>query len=360
MNTGTNVSSVVEAWLLLLCLLSSASVLAANEQDTDTINSTNTALDVNKAAEASDDEPFVPSPSILSNVGTAVDSARDRVSNRFSGFIDQVDNYLGDESPTEEPNASWARVRVDTVQQNEEGVDLKGTVKLRVVLPKSQRRFRLLLSTEDDDASATNSDASQRESISTNNEGDVSLALRFIRTARDNAFVNYDLGARIRDDKAQVFVRINAAYQHDWRWGFKNRLSNNLLYFSSSGYENRIRYDMRRPLFNRDRFYFRNAAEIGWREGFKGASIGETIGVYAELSPRKAIALEAITGYNTSLNDGNTDRFPGVEARIRFRHSVWRSWFFYEIWPTVSWSASNDFKQAFGGLIRLEVTFGNI
>jgi len=307
---------------------------------------------------SSDDEES--NSSLLSNVESIVDDTRNRVSNRFSSFVTQVDNYLGDEEATGTPNKSWARVRIDTVKPGGESLELKGTVKLRVVLPKSQERFRLLLSTEDEDVTASNSDAAERERIAAEGDGDVSLALRFIRTAKNNnVTLNYDLGARVRDDRAEIFGRINAAYRHDWIWGFRNRLTNNFFYFSSSGYENRISYDIRRIFFDRESVYFRNSTEVSWREGLSGAGIGETIGFYADLGTRKAIALEAITGYTTSLNNGQTDRFRGVEARIRFRHSVWRPWFYYEIWPSVSWSASNNYEQAYGGLIRLEVPFGN-
>ena len=85
---------------------------------------------------------------------------------------------------------------------------------------------------------------------------------------------------------------------------------------------------------------------------------GDTIGLYANLGSRKALAFEGITGYATSLNQGVEDRFRGVEARIRFRHSIWRPWFYYEIWPTVSFPVSSDFNREFGGRVRVEMLFG--
>lgn len=296
---------------------------------------------------------------VLANVGSLVDETHSRYSDRFSSFIVQIDDYLGKGDSGKPLNTSWARVRLDTVKPGAEDARLAAKVKLRIVLPQAQQRFRLLVSTEDGgDAGSSNSDAAQREKIAADENNEVALALRFIRTAREEFSVNYDLGARYKDDKAQVFARLNVGYIRPWILGFENKFTNNLTYFSASGYENRFRIDSLRRFFGGDSLYFRNSAEISWRKGYKGAGFGETIGLYADLGKRRALALEGITGYATALNDGATENYLGSEVRLRFRHSVWRPWFYYEIWPSVSWSSSNDYKKAYGGLIRLEVTFG--
>ncbi len=313
------------------------------------------------SVEPSRDAASTDSPrSVLSGVTGAVDNAHGAVSDNFSRFVVQIDDFFGSREQLDEANKSWARIRIDTVKPGGSDVKLRAGVKLKVVLPRSQQRFRLLFSTEDDDVSASNSDAAQREQLAGQDNNDVSLALRFMRIARDSVQVNYDLGARFRDDKAQLFGRINASYNQPWKWGFNNNITNNLIYYSASGFENRLRFDLQRNFFDKKSVFFRNSLALNWRKGLKGTGFGETMGFYADLGKRKAIALEAIAGYSTSLNNGETDRYKGAEVRIRFRHSIWRKWFYYEIWPSVSWSASNDYKQAYGGLLRLEVVLGSI
>lgn len=333
--------------LLLLALLLSQcfyiSAYAADEKESENTKS-------------ADEE----NPGMLSGVGSMVDETHDKFSNRFSSFVVQIDDFIGSGVGENDSNASWARVRLDTIKPAGESVKLAARVKLRIVLPQSQQRFRLLLSTEDDEAGASNSDAAQREQIASEDNNDVALALRFVRTAKERFRLNYDLGARYRDDKAQIFARLNVGYRRDSILGFTNEFSNNLTYFSSSGYENRFKLESRRLFFDKESLYFRNSFDISWRKGNKGAGIGETIGFYANLGKRKALALEGITGYSTALNDGLTDRYLGVELRLRYRHNIWRPWFYYEIWPSVSWSSSNDYEKAYGGLVRLEVTLGQI
>jgi len=295
---------------------------------------------------------------VLSGVGSTLDRTHTQVSDRFSRFITQIDDFLGAEETEQELNTSWVRVRIDAVKPGADDPKLAGTVKLRIVLPQAQQRYRLLLSTGDDDNSAANTDAAQREQLASEDDTNVALALRFVKTARERSSLNYDIGARYRDDKAQIFGRLNVGYTRDWKYGFTNRFTNSFTYYSASGFDNRFRIDSRRLFFDKESLFFRNSVEVTWRKGLKGAGVGETMGIYADLGSRKALALEGITGYSTALNDGQTDRYLGAELRLRFRHSVWRPWFFYEVWPSVSWSSSNDYERAYGGLIRFEVTFG--
>ncbi len=316
------------------------------------------AADEKQSEEVSSDKKT--EPGTLSKAGSLVDEAHENVSERFSRFIVQIDDFIGAGESNEQLNTSWARVRVDTVKPGAEKLKLSATVKLRIVLPQSQQRFRLLVSSEDEASSAANSDAAQREQIASEDNNNVALALRFIRTAKDRFRLNYDIGARYKDDKAQVFGRFIVGYKRDAALGFINTFTNSLTYFSASGYQNSFRIDSRRTFFGRESLFFRNTIELSWVKGSSGAGIGETIGFYADLGKRRAIALEGITGYATSLNDGIEDKYRGAEVRVRYRQNVWRPWLYYEIWPSVSWSSSNDYEMAYGGLFRVEVTLGSI
>lgn len=300
------------------------------------------------------------SPGALSKAGSMVDDAHSKVSDSFSRFVVQLDDFISAGETEEQRNTSWARIRIDTVKPGAEKAKLSATVKLRIVLPEAQQRFRLLLSSEDDASNAANSDAAQREQIASEEKNDVALALRFIRTTKERFRLNYDVGARYKDDKAQVFARFIVGYKRNSAFEFTNTLTNSLTFFSASGYQNSFRIDSRRNFFDRESLFFRNTLEFNWRKGNAGAGIGETFGFYADLGKRRALALEAITGYATALNDGIEDKYRGAEVRIRYRQNIWRPWLYYEIWPSVSWSSSNNYEKAFGGLFRVEVTLGKV
>lgn len=289
-----------------------------------------------------------------------VDDAQRQASERFGNFMAQVDGFFGDAGSNDDAvsNRSWARIRLDAQKPGGEDIDVGPSFKLRAVLPETERRFKLLFSTEDGDNEQSGQNAEVVQAPGRNDDQNASLALRFIRTARDTGGLSFDLGVRQRDSEIQYFTRVNTTFKGQLSELWFARAANNYYYFSKSGFENRLAFDFRRPLFSREDFFFRSNTDFNWRKRQKGAIIGQTLGFYKQFGSRKSFAFEALAGYHTSLNTGVSDRFRGHEVRIRWRHNVWRPWFFYEIWPVVSWSANNDYEKAYGGLVRLEVVIG--
>ncbi len=295
---------------------------------------------------------------VITGVPDMVDGAQAQATNQLNRFVYQLDDFFGAGIAVEDEHQSYGRIRLDSDRQVGEQHEFDGTVKLRVVLPRSEQRFRLLLSSEDDDDSLANTTAAGGE-VDAEKQQNVSLALRFIRTAKENGSLNFDLGARMRDGDPQVFFRTNGSIKGDLSAGWSGRLVDNLYYYSKSGYENKISLDLRRSIYGNETLFFNSYTGFEWEQGRTGARIGATLGLYSNISDRMFIALEALAGYSTSLSEGESDRFSGSELRVRFRHNVWRPWFFYEIWPAVGWPSSNEYERAWGTLFRVEIEVGD-
>lgn len=289
-----------------------------------------------------------------------VDDAQRLASERFGNFMAQVDGFFGDGSSNEDAvsNRSWARIRLDADKPGGEDIDVGPSFKLRAILPQTERRLKLLFSTEDDESELAGENVERLQAAGSGGDQNASLAIRFIRTARDSGGLSFDLGIRQRDSKVQLFTRVNTRFKGRLLKLWLVSVSNSYYYFSKSGFENKLALDFRRPLFFRDDFFFRSNTQFNWRNRQKGSIIAQTLGVYKQFGPRKSFALEALAGYHTALNADVDDRFRGHEFRIRWRHNIWRPWFFYEIWPAVSWSANNDYERAYGALLRVEVVIG--
>ncbi len=290
---------------------------------------------------------------------TLVDRTHSLVSDSFNNFIYQIDDTLGSGEPVTLSPTSTARVRLEFSKEGNDRTQLKGTIKVRAVLPRSEKRLRLLISTEED---LKPESENQPQS---NTEG-LSLALRFIRSARDNGFLNFDLGARWREQKVQLFGRVNLSFDyfhgghddHKATKGFHSKFTNSLYQYSSSGFENRFRYDLSRTLDERDSLLLRGSTDILWQDNRHGALITETVGLYTDIDEKRALAFELLASYSTRINNGETEHFRGSLVRFRFRHNIWRKWFYYEFWPGVSWSAKNNYRQKFQGIFRIETLLG--
>ena len=293
-----------------------------------------------------------------------VDRTHFLITEGFNNFIFQIDDTLSGGEQVSDSPASTARVRIDFYKRGNQSTQLKGKIKVKAVLPRAEKKLRLLINTEEDLKPDVDG---QTES---NTDG-LSLALRFVKRARDNGQLNFDLGGRWRDSKVQVFARANLSF--DYYHGtprlitkeddskelrFRSRLSNNLYQYSSSGFENRFRYDLSKTLGGQQNRVLRASTDLLWSDTRHGLLITETIGLYTNLDDKRALAYELIGSYTSRLNGSESDYYRGTEVRIRFRHNIFRDWFYYEFWPGISWNADNNYRDAFQALFRIETLIG--
>ena len=251
-------------------------------------------------------------------------------------------------------NGSWARIRFDADHYDGEGFDLNPSVKIRAVLPETERKLKLLVSTEDENAQ----DVRDAQTESQQRRQNASLALRFVRSAREKGDVDLDIGVRQRDGVFQYFGRLNTRFKLDIGSDWTANAANSYQHYNKSGFENTLSFDFRRLLYDRDNLYFRTYTDFFWEKQQKGAVIGHATGVYWQVDSRRSFAFEVLAGYHTALNPGITERYQGHEIRIRWRHNIWRPWFFYEIWPSIAWPASADFQRVDGIFLRAEIIIG--
>lgn len=292
--------------------------------------------------------------SAMDVMGDLAEGAQRVTHNGFNRFVVQVDDFFGSADATDEENTSWGRIRLGVLKPPGESLEFKSRLKIRLVLPQTESRLRLLFSTEDTDITGSE----RRGSIDNESDKDAALALRFVRSLSDKLRLKFDIGVRSRDSKIQIFGRISASNSRKFASGWEYQISNNFFLFSASGFENRFRVDIRKPIFEASNVFFRSSLSIEARNGFRGASVSEVAGFYAELSPKEAIAFEGLFSFVTSRDDEFDTRYLGTEFRIRYRRNVWRPWFYYEIWPTASILAATDRELEFGGLLRAEILFG--
>lgn len=283
-----------------------------------------------------------------------VDGAHTAASVRFGNFMGQVDGFFSNAGTDDDAvsNGSWARIRVEGVRAEGRDFRLATSLKLRAVLPQTERKLKLLVSTENEGSQ----EVGEVPNSSDRDDGNASFALRFIQSAQDN--INLDIGVRRRDGDLQIFGRINGRFTLHKGEYWTARAANSYYYYNRSGFENTLSFDFRRKIQKKDNIYFRTFTGFEWENDQRGAIISGSLGYYWQIDERRSLALEALGSYHTALNAGIDDRFRGHEYRVRWRHNVWRPWFFYEFWPSVSWPASTDYRQVEGFLLRAEVIIG--
>lgn len=282
------------------------------------------------------------------------------VSRRLSDFIGQIDNFFGGEEESARSNESWARLRIDPYYEQEFGSETKANVKLKLILPRSERRFRVLLSTDEED----NKDEGNRSGSapSSDEDSNVSFALRFIRKAKDRSGTKFDVGAKVRSGAGQGFFRWGVFLRRplfgaQGRRAWTGTITNNARYFSKNGFEDKLTFKLQRTIGEGNDFIFLNSTQFSWFEGNKGAFVDNVSGFYKAFASGSTLALELSLNGITAPAQGEK-RFREGQIRVRYRRNVLRDWFFIEFWPSVQWPVEENFTNTYGVLLRFEALVG--
>ncbi len=288
----------------------------------------------------------------LGAIEQRIDQVHKDASELLNGFASQIDNYFSDGLVDNKINNTSATLRFDFSDPDDGDFSANAKIKLRLVLPRSEKRIRLLFDVDEEDAE----DDTRRFTI-TDEEQDVSLALRFVRQAQEHLSFNVDVGARRFEQRFQSFARLRLASTREKENNWSYKLSNDLRQYYSSGYVNQLRLDFWRRTKPGSSTVFRTSSSSRWQRNEPGARIDQTVGVYRELNQRSLLAFEMLAGYNTSPEEGRA-HYEGHRARIRYRRNAFRPWMYFEIWPSISWLTENNNRTKLGLLMRTEFRFG--
>jgi len=284
-----------------------------------------------------------------------LDGFHSLLSERFIRLANDLDGLFGGPEDDLYANESWLRFRLELRKFESESPQLRGNIKLKLVLPNTENRLRLLLSTEDDDILDP---GEIRDGIGTtaSDANNVSFALRFLQSARDKASIKFDVGARFRDSELQAFGRVNASLSFDQpvHSGRDLSLINNFWLFSASGYENRLKLNFTQAIRGYPEGLFQSRSEIIWKNNEPGARFVQLFGTYGEYRDDIFAGLESIFNVSTA-SVPDEEHLRSIEVRIRYRQNIWRDWFYYEVWPRIRWESQNDYSARFGLQLRAEV-----
>ena len=300
--------------------------------------------------------PFHPNPcGHLSGEAGWVDRTHDWMSRTVCGPTRWVDGFFigPNEIDTEQPGTQLRIIGASRWQDNDDdGSEVK--VRARVELPNAQERLSLLFQNDDDVDDELRNDLDSRPEDVGNDSGGFRTALRWVTKMPDR--MNLDLDAGVRSEFT-TFLRAR------YRWytplpGGKSyfRFTQKGYWEDPEGFGINSLFELDRPLTQLSTIRFSSEYELTEENNALNRDwyFNQTVSLYTRLGKQSGI------GYSVGF-DGFTDPVAAIETwrtSVRFRRSVWRPWFFYEIEPYVFWPRSLGYEGITGIVLRLEVQAG--
>gem|GEM_PF-1633368 len=272
-------------------------------------------------------------------VSEYVESLNDGMDSFFMGA------FFDDEIINDESSGSNGRLFFSTRRVEGEGVDYQSGINLKLVLPNTRDRFKVLVETDEND-----DETKETNALGTTDNVTYSTSIRVeIREGR-RWKTSWDNGVRWEAEPV-YFSRLRARrtdYFDDWR----SRLLQSAYWRTDDGWGAKLRASLMRPIDLRRHFTTSFNADYLLDNDF--AELENSMAIFDELSYKHAMLYRfAILGDTEGLTKVNS-----YVTTVSYRRKIYKSFVFAEVVPELAWPRERDYSLTPAISFRLEMIFG--
>tara|TARA_B100001971_G_C18268036_1_gene596481 strand:- start:51377 stop:52282 length:906 start_codon:yes stop_codon:yes gene_type:complete len=286
------------------------------------------------------------------------DRVHQRLSSSVINMADSVDSFFGDQRMDDEANGS--RIRIFTLTTIPEGelATTEGSFRVQLVLPKTQKRFQLVLTRQDDDQNQNDDDGNPATTPTpTNNDAQTNdqateAGLRYLWNEA-NVNVSTDLGIRA-EIPPRIFAqgRIRKNIEIDDNWVFRPVQKVRWLQFEGFSANTNLNFDRR----INDAWLFRLVNNIQWNDQDYRIILRNGPTFLHKLSDKIGMSYNAFMVTESSPNS----RVENYILSIGYRQLLYKKWFFWEVSPSMAFPRENNFHRSPAWSVKFEAIVGNI
>jgi hypothetical protein len=305
--------------------------------------------------------PEVPAlPDLRKTVPEFIDLLHGELSHEFLTTAGWLDSFFGDERYVLEENRSYFRFRYDVFAEEAAATLFKPAVDLRLALPQLEKKTHIVFSAEPSATPAgtgtpvtTPGEATPAtgQSFAAPETRNLTSALLYILRSMPRESIIVRTGVQLSQGKPVIFgsPRYRALIPLG-AWDF--RFTQEALYRTDTQWQTDTRFDFERKLPHD--LFFRASIDGVWLASTAGYTYSHSVSLRQPFGATHALDYEWINVYHTRPSMILTE----VAFRIRYRHSFWREWLFFELAPQIRYPEDRKFDDTPGILFRLEVFFG--
>jgi hypothetical protein len=268
-----------------------------------------------------------------------VESLNDGVDSFFMGaFFD--DEIIEDE-------LSGSNGRVYFISRREEGVDLnyQAGLNLRLVLPHTRDRLKLLVETDENE-----DDANETDLLGTKDNVTYSTAIRVDFKERRHWKTSFDNGVRWSGEPV-FFSRVRAR-RTDYFQTWRTRILQTVSWRTDEHWGARFSSSAIRPLdFMR---HFRVGFNADYLLDDDFAELDSSVAIFDELSHRSAMLYQVAFFGDTE----DITKVTNTVISVSYRRKIHKDYLFAELVPEVAWPRENDYEVTPAITFILEMILG--
>ncbi|MFA9460987.1 hypothetical protein [Thiohalorhabdus methylotrophus] len=264
--------------------------------------------------------------------------------------VRRVDAFFANERVFQEATDSYLRVEGSSSWQEGKGADLGGDIKARAELPRLERKWALLLESDEQALREEKDDSIRRrpkEAVRQNNYF-LSIQKRLNGDSRWDIRPAAGVKLKIPPDP---FARLSA-YRYYGLGDWLGRLSGDVSWFVSDGLGTEAQWELDRAF--KHNMLFRSSSIIGWEEKDDHFKAEQKLTLFHDFGDKDAFAYEVGTKAANSHLWAITEYY----LRANYRRELARRWLYLDIAPEITYPREKAFAPRPALTVSLGIIFG--
>lgn len=282
-----------------------------------------------------------------------VDRSHGMLSQRVEALSQRFDTFFGGDRIYQESSGSYLKIGAATLLQEGGELDFSHILRLKLVLPKTRERLRLLIEADDEVVTSQKESDRINETSGERGRGKSSTALRYILAQTKSWGLDADAGVKLRLP-LDPFARIRAGWIVPLGEAWLFRLTEKVFIYNSIGLGETTRIDFDRTIHKDDLLRF--STEATWHEKEDGNfQLSQNVVFYQTIDPRNSLA------YRVGVFAATEPTFEASEyvVDVRYRRGVYKDWLFFDLTPGVAFRDEHDYGPDFSFRVGFEALFGD-
>jgi hypothetical protein len=278
-----------------------------------------------------------------------LDTPHSAISNSLKYMASAMDEFFADERVFYEKSGSYIRLTVDTVQEEGGETSYKGDVKLKLRLPRTQKKLKFILESNPETQRDTIDRTLEESPAQAAEENDYYAGIQ--ATLGNERKWQFHPGIGVKFGRPfDVFARIRADRSYrtgDWLF----RPSQTFYAFKEKGFRSDTAFDLDYKVS--DRLLFRSSSFIRYTDENDYFEPSQVFSLLQGISKRRGIAYQVGVYGITDPTWHATDYL----LQVRYRQNIHSDYLFLELIPKILYQRENEFEAEHSLTMRLEMIF---
>lgn len=292
-------------------------------------------------------------PRLIEKVIGELDAPRDYLSGKLVGFVSSIDRFFGDDRHYQETNDSVFQIDVTRVMGygGEHKFELSG--KANVHLPITEQKLHLLIETNPDKNTTTDTKQGQPQLQTANQPAasqSIAAALRFVKEEAERWHLAADGGLKFQGLKTTPFARVRGSLAMpvgEWR----AKLSETVFWFNTIGAGETTQLDFEHSVS--ETALLRTTSNATWMNDKQYFDLRQDLSLFRKVDDRTALLYQAsvigVSRPQAQVSD--------YVLLVSYRYRLHRDWVYFDFIPQLHFPRERDFRTSPTLMVRLEMLF---